>query len=166
MSESHSHRSLALGHIQRDQVTPKEQLLSLAGTPTGPALSQKENSSVRRSSRSQKHNLVELVQCPHVCAVFPGMQDCCCISSCVLCYPNLSLPLLPSVPTSPISVLRLLHPSPFVHLVSLLFQIPYPSSNLSAFCCFPSPLFPDLSYFQTTNCNLIPGCVGAFLPPF
>lgn len=135
MSESHRHRSLTLGHIQRDQVTPKERLLSLAGTPTGPALAEEENSSVRRSSCSQKHNLVQLLQCPHLCAVFPGTQDFCCISSCVSCCPNLSLPLLPSVPTSPIAVF-LLHPFPFVHLVSLFFQIPYPSGHLLLFAAF------------------------------
>lgn len=86
--------------------------------------------------------------------------------SCVSCCPNLSVPLLPSVPTSTLSVLRLLQPFPYVHLVSLTFRIPYPSGNLPAFHCFLSPLFPDLSHFQPTNCNLIPGCVRTSLLHF
>lgn len=97
MSESHCHRSLTLGHIQRDQVTPKEQLLSLAGTPTGPVLAQKENSSVRRSSCSQK------TQLDGACPVSPCL---CCISwhaglllHFFLCF-MLSQPLFASFPIS------------------------------------------------------------------
>lgn len=152
-SQGRCQRSLTLGHIQRGQVTPKEQLLSLADTPPGPALVENLNASVRRSSCSSEPSLGELRQSPRCALCPPGTQGFLCISCPVLHALLTSLRLLPHQCPSPLSLYwgHSIPPHSYIwsHLSS---RFPSPLVIFQLFAAFLLHLlFPDLSHFQTNS---------------
>lgn len=138
MSQGNCCQSLTLGLVQRGRVTPKEQL-SLSTAAPGPASQEKLNSSIRRSSCSWEHSLgASPVPLPLLC-ISLALRSSVRFPVLRFMFSQPFIATSPSVTKSPLSVLQLLRASLFVCLVSLLLQIPDPSSNLSAFHWFPSP---------------------------